>query len=120
MNLPFQFAAGIHSSALMCESEVGFSTSRTRQCAGSAGAAAGAAPPRPAAGAGGVAPGATNGPAGAELALMATCDVDIASSISHGVAAAAAMTTRLSVASMGDLLSTTEPVDAAEQVEPAA
>jgi hypothetical protein len=33
-NLPFQFSVGSHSSTLMFESDVGFSTSVTRQCCG--------------------------------------------------------------------------------------
>ena len=83
---------GSHSSALIFESAVGLSTSFTRQCAGSGGAAGALGP---AGSRRGVAAGATNGPAGALAALMATCGVDIEWSDSHGVAAAAARTTRL-------------------------
>ena len=55
MNRPFQVAVGIHSSALMWESDDGVRSSRTRQYSGNAGpaGAAAAAPPRPVDGGGG-------------------------------------------------------------------
>src|SRR6188508_427378 len=55
-NLPFQPAAGIHTSILMSESAVGLSVAATRQNAGRS--ANGLPPPRPPAGAG-IAPAAT-------------------------------------------------------------
>src|SRR6185503_14808844 len=68
-NLPFQSALGIQSSALMCESLDGLSTSFTRQCAG-IGCAAAPRPPAGAAGAGAPPrPGCTNGPTGTDSAL---------------------------------------------------
>ncbi len=55
MNRPFHVVVGIHSSALIRESDVGVSSSFTRQYSGKAGpaGAAAAAPPRPVDGAGG-------------------------------------------------------------------
>src|SRR6185503_21161831 len=46
-NLPFQFSAGSHTSISICESDEGFSTTCTRQCAGSTICGAGGPPPRP-------------------------------------------------------------------------
>src|SRR5215204_5666038 len=84
-NLPFQFSAGSHTSISICESEDGFSTACTRQCAGSIVCGVVGPCPRPPAGAprppacafGATGPpggpccaGGVNGPAGTSCADM--------------------------------------------------
>src|ERR1700760_1717642 len=117
MNLPFQFSAGIHSSAPIFESEVGFSSSPPRQWRGSEGvAAAGAAPrpgaaaPRPAAGAAPrpAAPGGPKGPACRNPGdTISACGGESDLRLSQGVVvetAVAASNARLKLPNMVDLL----------------
>src|SRR6185503_6320782 len=98
-NLPFQFSAGSHTSISIFESDDGFSTACTRQCAGSiVCGAAGPCPrppaggaPRPAAGATGPSggpcwAGGVNGPAGTSWAeVIVVFGSASAASFSHGV-----------------------------------
>src|SRR5262245_51753494 len=100
MNLPFQFWSGSHISMLIRESDVGFSVSRTRQCAGMfAGggrgrAGGGGAAPRagPAAAVPGPAPRggaprAGGGPSGTTAALVIVASVSFRlATLSQGVA----------------------------------
>src|SRR5262245_26735362 len=83
MNLPFQSVAGSHTSALMCESVDGLSTSFTRQCAGIGGAVC----------AGPLPPGCTNGPA-ATFSAFATVTFGSETDFSDSHGAAAAMVDR--------------------------
>src|SRR5688572_1034655 len=103
MNFPFHLSAGgSQISMLIRESDVGLSTSCTRQCAGiSAGACCGLAPPRPPARAGA-------GPSGTICALvMVALSSLILARLSHVVVDAAALRSmRAKLAIMAILLRT--------------
>src|SRR5215207_147679 len=88
MNRPFQFSVGSHSSALIFESLVGFNTSITRQCAGTACVTPW---PTPRGGVGRPRRGAAGGGSGlaaTDSVVIATCGVDIDCSESQVVAGA--------------------------------